>query len=49
MGIRMGFDAPSSQVTTLALCHAILPKQYNLKYKLHEEWSTYWFTREPLY
>jgi len=26
MGINLGFDAPSSQVVTLALRHAMLPK-----------------------
>jgi len=41
MGIHLGFDSPSSQVTALALRHAILPKQYGPEYKLLEEWSTY--------
>ena len=41
MGIHLGFDSPSSQVTALALRHAILPKQYGPEYKLREEWSTY--------
>jgi putative transposase len=41
MGIHLSFDSPSSQVTALALRHAILPKQYSPEYKLLEEWSTY--------
>ncbi|PHV61494.1 Mu transposase C-terminal domain-containing protein [Cyanobacterium aponinum] len=41
MGINLGFDAPSSQVVTLALRHAILPKSYSSDYELHEEWGTY--------
>ncbi len=41
MGIHLGYDAPSSQVVALALRHAILPKQYNSEYGLHEEWGTY--------
>jgi putative transposase len=41
MGINLGFDAPSSQVVALALRHAILPKQYDSEYGLHEEWGTY--------
>ncbi|AFZ20491.1 Mu transposase C-terminal domain-containing protein [Allocoleopsis franciscana] len=41
MGIRLGFDAPSSDVVALALRHAILPKQYSNEYKLHCAWGTY--------
>jgi putative transposase len=41
MGIRLGFDAPSSDVVALALRHAILPKQYSNEYKLHCDWGTY--------
>ncbi len=41
MGIHLSFDAPSSQAITLALRHAILPKQYGAEYKLHCEWGTY--------
>lgn len=41
MGINLGFDAPSSQVVSLALRHAILPKRYGSEYKLHCEWGTY--------
>ena len=41
VGINLGFDAPSSQVVTLALRHAILPKNYSQEYELHEEWGTY--------
>ena len=41
MGTHLGFDSPSSQVTALALRHAILPKQYGPEYKLLEEWGTY--------
>lgn len=41
MGIRLGFDAPSSDVVALALRHAILPKQYGNEYKLHCGWGTY--------
>lgn len=41
MGIRLGFDAPSSDVVALALRHAILPKQYESEYKLHCGWGTY--------
>jgi putative transposase len=41
MGIRLGFDAPSSDVVALALRHAILPKQYSNEYKLHGDWGTY--------
>ncbi|MBN3922680.1 MAG: Mu transposase C-terminal domain-containing protein [Nostoc sp. NMS4] len=40
MGINLGYDAPSSQLLTLALRHAILPKQYGSEYGLHEEWGT---------
>ncbi|MHC5833042.1 MAG: Mu transposase C-terminal domain-containing protein, partial [Nostoc sp.] len=40
MGINLGYDAPTSQVVALALRHAILPKQYNSEYGLHEEWGT---------
>jgi putative transposase len=41
MGINLGYDAPSSQVVSLALRHAILPKQYDVEYGLHEQWGTY--------
>ena len=41
MGIRLGYDPPSSKVTALALRHAILPKQYSSEYGLHCEWGTY--------
>jgi putative transposase len=41
MGIRLGFDAPSSDVVALALRHAMLPKQYSNEYKLHFDWGTY--------
>jgi putative transposase len=41
MGINLGYDAPSSQVVALALRHAILPKQYEKEYGLHQEWGTY--------
>jgi len=41
MGIRVGFDAPSSQVVALALRHAILPKNYGTEYGLHCQWGTY--------
>jgi putative transposase len=41
VGINLGYDAPSSQVVSLALRHAILPKQYGAEYGLHEQWGTY--------
>ena len=41
MGVKVGFDAPSSQVVALALRHAILPKKYGPDYKLNCEWGTY--------
>lgn len=41
MGIRVGFDAPSSQVVALALRHAMLPKNYGTEYGLHCQWGTY--------
>ncbi len=41
MGIRVGFNAPSSQVVALALRHAMLPKNYPSEYGLHCEWGTY--------
>jgi putative transposase len=41
VGINLGYDAPSSQVVSLALRHAILPKQYGAEYGLHQEWGTY--------
>jgi len=41
VGCRLGFSAPSSQVTALALRHAILPKRYSSEYKLRSEWGTY--------
>ncbi|WP_072619869.1 Mu transposase C-terminal domain-containing protein [Spirulina major] len=41
LGIRLGFDAPSSQVVALALRHAMLPKQYPPTFGLQCEWGTY--------
>jgi putative transposase len=41
MGFNLGFDAPSSRVTALALRHAMLPKQYGSAYKLYADWPTY--------
>nr|WP_216595572.1 helix-turn-helix domain-containing protein [Myxosarcina sp. GI1] len=41
IGIRLGFDAPSSPVVALALRHAILPKNYSPEYGLNCEWGTY--------
>lgn len=41
MGIRIGFDAPSSQVVALVLRHAMLPKNYGIEYGLHCQWGTY--------
>jgi putative transposase len=41
MGINLSYDPPSSQVVSLALRHAILPKRYGSEYKLHENWGTY--------
>ncbi|MEC4990321.1 MAG: Mu transposase C-terminal domain-containing protein [Oscillatoria sp. PMC 1068.18] len=41
MGIRLGFDAPSSQVVALALRHAMLPKRYPPEFGLQCEWGTY--------
>jgi putative transposase len=41
MGIHLGFDPPSSQVVSLALRHAILPKKYSPEFKLNCEWGTY--------
>ncbi len=41
IGIRLGFDAPSSQVVALALRQAILPKNYSPDYALNCEWGTY--------
>ncbi|MCT7984516.1 Mu transposase C-terminal domain-containing protein [Laspinema sp. A4] len=41
MGIHLGFDAPSSQVVSLALRHAILPKKYDSQFTLSCEWGTY--------
>lgn len=41
VGFNLGYDAPSSQVVTLALRHAILPKDYGPRYELHEQWGTY--------
>jgi putative transposase len=41
VGINLGYDAPSSQVVSLALRHAVLPKQYGAEYGLHQEWGTY--------
>ncbi|MEC4895379.1 MAG: Mu transposase C-terminal domain-containing protein [Oscillatoria sp. PMC 1051.18] len=41
MGIRLAFDAPSSQVVALALRHAMLPKRYPPEFGLQCEWGTY--------
>jgi putative transposase len=41
VGFHIGFDAPSSKVVTLALRHAILPKQYPESYDLKVEWGTF--------
>jgi putative transposase len=41
MGIRLGFEAPSSQVVALALRHAMLPKQYPPEFCLGCDWGTY--------
>lgn len=41
VGIRLGFDAPSSQIVALALRQAILPKNYSPNYGLNCEWGTY--------
>jgi putative transposase len=41
MGIRLGFDAPSSAVVALALRHGILRKNYTAEYKLHCDWGTF--------
>ncbi|MEA5499173.1 Mu transposase C-terminal domain-containing protein [Limnoraphis robusta Tam1] len=41
MGIYLDFDSPSSQVVSLALRHAILPKKYSPEFKLNCEWGTY--------
>jgi putative transposase len=41
MGIRLGFDAPSSDVVALALRHAILSKHYSKEYNLCCDWGTY--------
>jgi putative transposase len=41
VGMNLGYDAPSSQLVSLALRHAILPKQYGAEYGLHQEWGTY--------
>ncbi|WP_315862642.1 Mu transposase C-terminal domain-containing protein [Euhalothece natronophila] len=41
VGFHLGYDAPSSQVVSLALRHAMLPKRYGAEYKLHESWGTY--------
>ncbi|MDZ7969237.1 MAG: DDE-type integrase/transposase/recombinase [Nostoc sp. DedSLP03] len=41
MGFHLGFDRPSSHSIVLALCHAILPKQYGEEYQLNREWVTY--------
>lgn len=40
-GYNLGFDALSSQVVSLALRHAILPKSYGSEYKLLCEWGSY--------
>ena len=47
VGINLGYDAPSSQVVSLALRHAILPKQYGVEYGLHEQWGTYCYGESP--
>lgn len=41
MGIHLGIEAPSAQIVTLALRHAILPKQYSSAYELNQQWGTY--------
>ncbi|MBD2128245.1 Mu transposase C-terminal domain-containing protein [Microcoleus sp. ZQ-A2] len=42
IGFFLGFFAPSSQIDTLALHHAILPKFYGSEYGLGDkEWGTY--------
>lgn len=41
VGFFLGFDNPSSQIDTLALRHAILPKSYSSEYQLRNEWRTY--------
>lgn len=42
IGFFLGFFAPSSQIDTLALHHAILPKSYGSEYGLgDQEWGTY--------
>lgn len=41
VGFRLGFAAPSSQVTALALRNAILPKRYGSEYELRCRWSVY--------
>lgn len=41
MGIRLGFEAPSSQIVALALRHAILTKQYPPELCLGCDWGTY--------
>lgn len=41
MGIRLGFDAPSSQVVALALRQAMLSKNYEAEYGLLCQWGTY--------
>jgi putative transposase len=41
MGMRLGFDSPSSVVVALALRHAMSPKNYGAEYELHCDWGTY--------
>ena len=41
MGIHLGFDPPSSQVVSLALRHAILPKKYSSEFQLNCQWETF--------
>lgn len=41
VGFRLGFAAPSSQVTALALRNAIMPKRYSSDYELRCKWKAY--------
>ncbi|MEL6163963.1 MAG: Mu transposase C-terminal domain-containing protein, partial [Cyanobacteria bacterium J06628_3] len=41
VGFRLGFAAPSSQVTALALRNAIMPKRYSSEYELRCKWKAY--------
>jgi putative transposase len=40
MGIHLGIDPPSANITGLALRHAILPKTYPPRYHLHHDWDS---------